>query len=81
MSYSVLWALGKMKNNSIELQQQTFDENCRFWISPWSGWEQEFSSYEEALNQAKEYIDTDFERLRSLHGYRVASHLVDVRNG
>lgn len=59
---------------------KNYSENSRFWISPWSGWEQEFSSYEEAIATAREYIKKDFEFLRTKHGYKKPEHLVDVRN-
>lgn len=52
----------------------------RYWIAPWSGWEQEFSSWIEAYNQASEWIVNDFEGLRTTHHYHYPEHLIDIRD-
>ena len=56
-----------------------FDEGTRFFIAPWSGWEEEFSTWQEAIAKAQKYIKEDFEQLRSVHGYKQPEHLIDTR--
>lgn len=57
-----------------------FDEGTSFFIAPWSGWEEQFNSWEEAIVQASKYIKEDFEQLRTVHGYKKPEHLIDTRS-
>lgn len=51
----------------------------KYFIAPWSGWEEEFQSKEEALARAKFLIQSDESRLATLHGYKKPEHLIDER--
>jgi hypothetical protein len=49
----------------------------RYVIAPWSGWEENFSNYLEALNRAKEIIKNDEENMVTKYGYKNPEHLID----